>query len=82
MLGVSMGVRFIGGRPRVFTLGSCPASFHAEDTFFAPRRWFPVLALEGVTADAGSTLSSQKWFRVDGVIAEAGQRVSGVCAVS
>lgn len=73
-LGPSTGVRLIGGRPRVLPPWSGPPVFHAEETFFAPRRWLEGFSFEGVTAERGSFESSQKPARVVGVTADCGQR--------
>lgn len=77
--GASPGLRFIGGRPRILTPPSGTPGLHAEDTFLGPRRWDESRGFEGVTADRGSSASSQNEFLVVGVIADCGHRVSGIC---
>lgn len=75
----SIGVLFIGGRPRGLTPPLGTPGLHAEDTFLGPLRCVVSLGLDGVTADCGSRASSQKDLLEFGVIADCGQRNRGVC---
>ena len=74
--GPSRVERLLGGRPLGFPPGVVLLADQADDTAGPWRRLARGLALDGVTADWGS---SKKWCAEDGVTADSGWGVAGSC---